>query len=367
MIDSIFSDEIYKYFSWYDSIFTPIVKNCSSEFFYDGFEYKLESISTNMNVLSQNDTFFVTKVKINSKNDVYIRISQDAINVILDKVLGKNNKRFDLTEVSELEARVITAFNDYLYEALAPNFTIEPHRRYNEILHLTYFVKSPISESAAKFIITVPKDILTPKEPDKKPPRFTDMDFSSCPAEVNLFLGRTTFPLAEIKKLDVGDIVLFENSSSSEMTLICENIIQKFKVKPNEKIIEPYDVSGGNNMDNTNTNLWDSIQVDMSAEFDKVKLTLGELKSIEEGLIVDLCSVYDNNVTLKVGGKEVAAGDLVIINDRFGVKIKTVSDSNGENTVESNTDAHSQNEPAQEQKTEDFDYSDFEVDDGASV
>ena len=53
-------------------------------------------------------------------------------------------------------------------------------------------------------------------------------------------------------------------------------------------------------MDNTNTNLWDSIQVDMSAEFDKVKLSLGELKSIEEGLIVDLCSVYDNKISLKV-------------------------------------------------------------------
>jgi len=237
MTNSIFFDELYKQFSWYDSIFTPIVKNCSSEFFFDGFEYKLESISTNMNVLSQNDTFFVTKVKINSKNDVYIRISQDAINVILDKVLGKNNKRFELTEVSELEARIITAFNDYLYEALAPNFTIEPHRRYSEILHLTYYVKSPISDSAAKFIISVPKDILTPKENEAKPPRYTDMDFAECPVEVNLLLGKTVFPLADIKKLDVGDIVVFENSNSSEMTLICENIIQNFRVKPNEKII----------------------------------------------------------------------------------------------------------------------------------
>ena len=133
MINSIFFDELYKNFSWYDSIFTPVVKSCSSEFFYDGFEYKLESISSNMNILSQDETFFVTKVKINSKNDVYIRISQPAINVILDKVLGKNNKNFELTEVSELEARVITAFNDFLYESLSPNFTIEPNRRYSEI------------------------------------------------------------------------------------------------------------------------------------------------------------------------------------------------------------------------------------------
>ena len=360
MTNSLFFDEFYKRFSWYDSIFTPIVEKCSSEFFFDGFEYKLESISTNMNVLAQNDTFFVTKVKINSKNDVYIRISQDAINVLLDKVLGKNNKRFDLTEVSELEARIITAFNDYLYEALAPNFTIEPTRRYSEILHLTYYVKSPISDTAAKFIISVPKDILTPPPIEEKPPRYTDMDFAECPVEVNLILGTTSFPLSEVKKLDIGDLVVFENSNSSEMTLVCDNIIEKFRVKPNENIIEPYDMSGGNNMDNTNTNLWDSIQVDMSAEFDKVKLTLGELKSIEEGLIVDLCSVYDNNVTLKVGGKDVAAGELVIINDRFGVRINKVTEAG---VISAEADEEPEQEANEENKDEDFDYSDFEVGD----
>jgi flagellar motor switch protein FliN/FliY len=366
MIESVFFDELYKQFSWYDSIFTPIVKSCSSEFFFDGFEYKLMSVSTNMNVLSQNETFFVTKVKINAKNDVYIRISQAAINVILDKVLGKNNKRFDLTEVSELEARVITGFNDFLYEMLAPNFTIEPNRRYNEILHLTYFVKSEISDAAAKFVISVPKDILTPPQKEEKPPRLSDMYFANSPVEVNLLLGTTVFPLADIKKLDVGDIVLFENSNSSEMTLICENIVQKFKVKPNIKIIEPYDMSGGNEMNNNNTNLWDSIQVDMSAEFDKVRVTLGELKNIEEGLIVDLCSVYDNKISLKVGGKIVADGELVIINDRFGVRIENVKDENEPQNSQLQVEENSSEENGEEETEDDFDYSDFEVEENSS-
>ena len=143
------------------------------------------------------------------------------------------------------------------------------------------------------------------------------------------------------------------------MTLVCENIIQKFKIKPNIKIIEPYDMSGGEDMENENTNLWDSIQVDMSAEFDKVKVTLGELKSIEEGLIVDLCSVYDNKVSLKVGGKLVAAGELVIINDRFGVRIQEVNSS--DNSSPQPTTESVEAEPQNNQAEEDFDYSDFEV------
>ena len=74
-----------------------------------------------------------------------------------------------------------------------------------------------------------------------------------------------------------------------------------------------------------------------------------------------MCSVYDNKVSLKVGGKIVALGDLVIINDRFGVKIEKVNDTTSspsnpaseENSIEETENGNNQ--------TEDFDYSDFEV------
>ena len=363
MIDSIFFDELYKQFDWYDSLFTPVVKDCSKQFFFDGFEYKLVSVSTNMNVLAQNDTFFVTKVKINSKNDVYIRISQEAINVILDKVLGKNNRKFELTDVSELEARIITAFNDSLYESLKPNFNVEPHRRYNEIIHLTYYVKSESSDNSAKFIISLPKAILTPETKEIETPHFTDNDFLNCLVDATFRIGTTSFPVADIKHLEPGDVVVFDKSNSSEMTLITTDSEIKFKLNPNSKIVEPYDtvssIGGVEDNNMSNSNLWDSIQVDMAAEFDKVKVPLGELKSIEEGLIVDLCSVYDNKVSLKVSGKLVASGSLVIINDRFGVRIERVSDSNPANTY----NPQEANKKADGEKGEDFDYSDFEVED----
>ena len=363
MLDSIFLDELYRQFTWYDSLFTPIVENCSKEFFYDGLSYKLVSISTNMNILAQNDTFFVTKVKINSKNDVYIRISQEAINVILDKVLGKNNRKFNLTEVSELEAKIITAFNDFIYESLSPNFTVDAHRRYNEIVHLTYYVKNESSDKAAKFIISVPKDILSPVSIEANTHHFSDADFLESPVEASFLIGTTTFPVADIKRLEPGDVVVFDKSNSSRMTLITSNVRQEFELRPNSKIVEPYASAygSGNMEENMNdSNLWDSIQVDMSAEFDKVKVPLGELKSIEDGLIVDLCSVYDNKISLKVGGKLVATGGLVIINDRFGVRIEHVAESNPADEYNENN-AENPQASGEEQSGEDFDYSDFEV------
>ena len=100
---------------------------------------------------------------------------------------------------------------------------------------------------------------------------------------------------------------------------------------------------------------------------------------------MDLASLYDNNVTLKVEGKPIASGSLVIVNDRYGVKINNViaqgqgggapqaQASAGEDVEEQAADNYTQEEEApmpqvpedsgQEGSDEEFDYSDFELED----
>ena len=143
-------------------------------------------------------------------------------------------------------------------------------------------------------------------------------------------------------------------------------------------------------MSNNLYNMWDSIQVEVGAEFEKTKLSLGELKQISEGLIVDIGSIYDNKIDLKVEDKIVASGELVIINDRYGVRINeifTETDSTSlstsavtdvptaqsdeefsEETYEEDVDTQDEQYPAKEtsaQNSEDdeFDYSNFDIDD----
>ena len=136
-----------------------------------------------------------------------------------------------------------------------------------------------------------------------------------------------------------------------------------------------------------NTNLWDSIEVDMYAEFDPVKITLGNLKKIEEGLVVDIAALYDNKVTLRVENKVIGHGELVIINDRYGVKISDIVEK-GQQEVEDMQSAAPQSNPVQQAQPqmqqapsqdappepmpapepqpgeeEEFDYSDFELED----
>ena len=387
-IKTSFSSELYRQFGWYDDTFVPPVQEASDEFFDKGFEFKLVSISENMNVLTKSESFFVTKVQVGPRNDIFIRISQSAISVILDKILGKTNKRFDLSSISDLEAKIITSFNDYLYEKISGNINKENLTKYPEEINISYFVRNMSSDESARFVISIPKQMLNPLTLAEPENPLNDRIFKDALSEVNLHVGSTMFSVNDIKHISVGDIVVFENSNSHEMTLVCDNILQKFNLNPNEELIIPYDYNGGDEMDNSQniTNLWDSLQVEMSAEFDKIKISLGELKDIQEGLVVDISSVYNNKVSLKVGNKIIAKGELVIINDRYGVKISNVTAEDimagapvsiadvepvGEQE-EQKSAIINPDVPAEEQATEsaqggaegggDFDYSDFDID-----
>ena len=132
-------------------------------------------------------------------------------------------------------------------------------------------------------------------------------------------------------------------------------------------------------MEETSTksqNMWDSILVDVVAEFDNVKLTLGELKQISEGLVIDVGSVYNNKIKLRVENQVVAIGELVILNDRYGVRVETIkkhkateaskkSDKVAKNGVQQEAEDAPDAMPrkATKQGDENFDYSDFEIED----
>ena len=130
-------------------------------------------------------------------------------------------------------------------------------------------------------------------------------------------------------------------------------------------------------------NLWDDIQIEISAEFEKVKMTIGELKQITQGQIVDLGSIFENEISLFVEDRKVAKGELIIINDRYAVRLNEVLNSNTQKEtadIKANIETQakpqpkpqtqpkprtqpkpqSQPEPQPVSDDEEFDYSDFE-------
>ena len=228
--------------------------------------------------------------------------------------------------------------------------------------------------------------LLNPETVVSQKDKFDYGDFSTSVIDISVKVGSTKFKLIDVKNIEVDDIVVFDNSNINHMVMKFKDYEKEINLNPNLGLVIPVEnEEGEDDMAGENTNLWDSIEVEMGAQFDTVKITLGELKKIEEGLVVDLTSIYDNKVTLSVEDKPIARGELVIVNDRYGVKIEEVIAQMPAKTVSSEApaqqegfedefneslDENVQQTPAPQAQGEqpaseedEFDYSDFELED----
>lgn len=391
--NSISTDQLYKEYNWYQNVFPNIIQDSYDEFFNPEFKLELMGISKNINCLINNESCFVTKIRIDHEYDMYFRLTDNAVSLVLNKSLGETKNKFNINKISELEAKVITSFNDFLFENVKKVLNPPPQneiKRVNfDLVHLTFLIKDAeeYNKKTGKVIVTLPLALLHPEAITSSGEKFTESNFPNSETIAKVFVGKTKFSLYDLKHLENDDVVVFDNSDIEKLTLTINGQELPISLNPNMDLLIPEDNDdGGETMSNTQKNIWDSIEVEMYAEFDAVKISLGELKNIEDGLVVDLTSLYDNNVTLKVEGKPIASGSLVIVNDRYGVKINNViadsdsspipraSSSSNQEQVEENYDENdefeneqqnSQNEETfpNDEEDEEFDYSDFELED----
>lgn len=400
-------DYIYlrKNYDWFSKNFGPTVQKSADDFFLKGFQLILLGVSKNINALMEKESYFVTKVKIDEFHDMFFRLSEGTVSTILDKALGHVPKRFTFNKMSDLEAKVITAFNDYTFNKLSKVIGPPPptvKRIHFDVIHLTFLLKDLEADIATKLIITIPEDLLRPKSIEQLGESFNYNDFSKNNINVIIKVGTTKFSVFDLKNMESGDIVLFEDSDTSKLTLKLNNGVEEIiNIKPNPELILPISNEEASKMGAENKDVWDSLEVQLDAQFDTIKITLGELKNIEEGLVIDLAAIYNNKVTLKVEDKVIATGELVIVNDRYGVKVEEIiADKETQEDLEKNalpaqvnaetqpvqtTDESAQVQPQAAQDTEnatpptatpadgqdaapkngdeEFDYSDFELED----
>ncbi|MBO5446540.1 FliM/FliN family flagellar motor switch protein [bacterium] len=386
--NSISTDQLYKEYHWYQNVFPSIIQESYDEFFNPEFKLELIGVSKNINCLMDNESCFVTKVRIDYEYDMFFRLTDKAISLILNKCLGESKNKFNINKISELEAKVITSFNDFMFENIKKVLNPPPQneiKRMNfDLIHLTFLIKEveEYNNKTGKVIVTLPLALLHPEVVTSTSEKFSETNFPNSETFAKVFVGQTKFSLYDLKHLEKDDVVVFENSDIEKLSLTINGQELPVRLNPNMDLLIPEDNDGGEAMSSTQ-NIWDSIEVEMYAEFDAVKISLGELKNIEDGLVVDLTSLYDNNVTLKVEGKPIASGSLVIVNDRYGVKINNVIADSGETPmprparaqvedgmeVEDNyqeqevAPAPQAEEQFADNEDEEFDYSDFELED----
>lgn len=382
------TDNLYEEYDWFKKVFPIAAQKSVDGFFLPGFRFELVGVSKNINLLMQNEPYFVTKIRLDKLYDMFFRISGNAVGMLLEKSLGRPNRSFNINRMTDLEGEILTAFNDYMFRIMAKFMTPKPivniKRKNFDMIHLTFILKDKESNNAGKFIISVPSARLEANKIVVKGDKFEFSDFYSCAIPAKIIVGTTKITVKDMKGLEAEDIILLENSRLDTLKFVIKNYEKEFKINPNMGLQHPLEEDEGDNMsENTTNTLWDSIEVDMYAEFDPVKVTLGNLKKIEEGLVVDIAALYDNKITLRVENKVIGHGELVIINDRYGVKITDIVERSQMQAEEMQQVAQSApqqyaqpqasaptptspDEPmpaAAVDEEDEFDYSDFELED----
>jgi flagellar motor switch protein FliN/FliY len=66
------------------------------------------------------------------------------------------------------------------------------------------------------------------------------------------------------------------------------------------------------------------LKVELSVELGRTTRSLSDLASIGEGTIVELDSICGEPVTLHAAGKPIASGEVVVIDENFGIRVTEV-------------------------------------------
>lgn len=276
--------------------------------------------------------FFSSKISVENHKPFVIRLSKEAINILLDLTLDGNYEKLSLRDLTPLEVKILNSFSEFLYkrikDLLVPTQKITLSENSEKYVNMLFLAQ--IDDGACfKFSLSAPIDRIKFETLDKKI-NFSDENFLKSSTFVRVRIGKTKVALDDLENLSLDDIVLLEDSTATKLTLISGNFEKEFSVKIDPSLIinlgdeedeEEIDVKNEVTMEK---NLWDDIQIEVNAEFEKVKMTIGEIKQITQGQIVDLGSVFNNEISLFVENKKVAKGELIIINDRYAVKLTEV-------------------------------------------
>ncbi len=71
--------------------------------------------------------------------------------------------------------------------------------------------------------------------------------------------------------------------------------------------------------------LIDSVAVELDAMLGKARMTIGALTALNPGAVVPLDAALNRQVELRLGEVTVARGELVAVDDRFGVRLTEIA------------------------------------------
>ncbi len=317
------------------------------------------------------DDFHVSQLQLEKQTDAHagqppaalLRLSESLCASLLNRVLGgrlQSEAGFSFRQLSPLEATILNEFSRDLLALFKKHLLKKPvqtHQPEPELVQLLWVAS--LDESAGeleqalgsiqaahlmdslevgKIVLSVPVSALKQGTATAQPVDTVPDDFFfHVLAPARIHVGGSRVPLSDLDHLEPGDLIVLEDSQLDHMALVetqsGQHLPFSVKISRPQAITMPYEQEF-DEMDtpmDTQTsgasarqNLWDNLMIEVSAEFEPIKLPLRQLKQMSEGLVIEMDDLLHNQVSLSVEGKALALGELIIVGDRFGVRVNRV-------------------------------------------
>lgn len=324
---------------WSDAI-----QACVQEFWNLNLPVKLLSVAANPHYYWHMQDFYVAQKGLDESGTYWaqLRLSEGLCQVLFETTLGKSpdEKLFTLDQIRNFEVFLLERFSRRLFQVFTPVLGKPAHKTTQDnpsadaLIHLVWVLQGD-PDQITQVILTVPQGCfkLPPEDQDVPLQKFevADNAFFHAHADVAIRLGTTAARLEDLQHLEPEDVIVFENSHIKRWEI--ENPITgdwvpvSIQVSESRKKMSVISQEGWNAMAQemqTKPTIWDNLQVEVTAAFRPIKLPLKQLKEMEQGLVVEVGDLMDNRVQIEVEGHPIAWGELLVLGDKFGVRIQGV-------------------------------------------
>ncbi len=115
-----------------------------------------------------------------------------------------------------------------------------------------------------------------------------------------------------------------EDQNVSTQVTDTEETIKSVKFSP----LDPVKTSGGDGNVNNMEMLMD-VSIPVLVELGKTEMVMRDVLSLTPGAIIELDTLAGEPVKITVRGKIIAYGEVVVVDENFGVKITKIADPQG--------------------------------------
>lgn len=258
-----------------------------------------------------------------------IRVDTKLTETLLNKSFGPSykNQPFEIKNLTGLELNIIQVFLEKIEGEMKKYWTIDPDHPYlMDTIYLVWLIETDEGE-IGKIAYGVPASFKPQKVQDSDLIDKTDINKlanTGIKIPISLSVGSTKLTYRDIEALESGDLLVFEDSDLSKLYWHFGEI---GVVLPEEE--HPIYLNSFENIEglaqemstNTDNDPLSSLPLELTAEFQKVKVPLKQVLELKSGGVLPLGSILDTPLTLTAQGKPVAKGELVIVGNQFGMRI----------------------------------------------